>query len=259
MTGSSRGVDLDLCQVFRFEIARLKLSAQRLQAVDHALRELRQRLETRAIALSQEADGDPPIHDSPDTSVTPSVDGVPMASLRAAQAQATAELARQAALGEVLKHAGVFHLVAAMAVSRWIEAIAISVSSPVANRAHREALLKSHIDAGRVVHRMLVALRSQAGLRSGCGQAVCALVVAELAPPDLADFAQEQIEEGWERACRAHGVRSEQDARRAISQALREGAHLVEGLATKAEVAAQKLLQEEVLVEVRVHQRLLPR
>lgn len=247
-------VDSDLRRAFRFEITRLKLAAQRLQHIDHTLRGLRHRLELRAVTLTQEADGGPSMHDRP------ARDDVPIATLRTAQAQVTAELARRAALGEVLRHAGAVHLVVATAVCRWIEAISQSVFSPVAGRAHREALMKSHIDAGRVVHRMLVALRSQAGLRSGCGQVVCALVVAELAPSsDLADFVQEQVEEGWERARRARGVGSDDGARYAISQALREGALLVERMASKAEEVTKELLEEEALVEVRVRQQLLPR
>lgn len=244
----------ELRDQFRFEITRLRVAAQRLQTVDERLRDLRIRLEQRAIELSNEADGGPP-----DAIGGGYEEGdVQVVTLRAAQAQATAELARKSALGEVLRHTGALSLVVSMAVSRWIDAILTSLAPVVGDKfsheeaSRREALVRSHLHAGRLAHRMLMTLRRKSGLRSGCGLVVCSLVVAELAPPDLEPFLEEQIDEGWRRAQTARGVRSEQQAREAISAALREGAYLLERMATKAEAAAQQLVIEESSVESKV-------
>lgn len=239
----------DVRHHLRFDVARLRSAALRVQAVDDQLRGLRRRLEARAGVLRDEADGESAYHDAPEPGP---VDPTP---LRNAQAQATAELARRAALREVLRHSSAFSLVAAMAVSRWVQAI-VSSAAGGASLERQISSAKGHIDAGRLAHRMLVTLRRGRGLRSGCGQLVCAVVVAELTPPELSEFLAEEIEEGLGRALTARGVRSHADALAAASAALRQGAKLLEGMAERAEPAALDLVTRADAVEGEVERRL---
>lgn len=228
----------------RFDVARLRTAAARLESVDGQLRTLRHQLEARARDLADEADGElspcgedeqGPIHVVP---------------LRTAQAQATAALARRAALRDVLAHSGALSLVAAMAVARWVQAIlTLSTREGQGSPERREALAKGHVDAGRLAHRMLATLRRGAGLRSGCGQLTCAVVVAELAPGDLQEFLDEQIEEGLSRALNARRVKSGEAALGAASAALRTGARLLERMAERAEPAVQDLVRRAERVE----------
>ena len=245
----------ELREYFRFDIARLRMAAGRLQQVDDQLKKLRSRLEARAIELAIEADGGPPGDGGEDGSIGE----IRVVTLRAAQAQATAELARRSALQEVLGHyqVGALPLIATMAVTRWIDALVSSVES--GPRSQREALAKGHIDAGRIAHRMLATLRRRAGLRSGCGQLVCALVVAELSPRDLDELLSDQIEDGWVRALSARGVHSDKDAFNAVSAALREASRLLERMASQAEAACLALMKEESLLETRVKEGLKQR
>lgn len=181
------------------------------------------------------------------------VDRVP---LRAAQAQATAELARRAALREVLRHSGALSLVAAMAVSRWVEAILASAGG-AGDVERRVSMAKGHIDAGRLAHRMLATLRRGRGLRSGCGQLVCAVVVAELASPGIEEFLAEQIDDGWVRALAARGVHDDRGVLAAASAALRQGAELLEGMAEGAEPAARELVARAEGVEQEIERQLV--
>lgn len=228
----------------RFDVRRLQSAALRLQSVDATLRSLKDRLQERAVRLTAEAGGEPcaPAGDEEDWEH-------PVA-LRTAQAQAMADLARRATLREVLRQAGALSLVATMAVARWIEALVLSTEEGAeGDLARRQAQAKGHIDAGRIAHRMLATLRSRAGLRSGCGQLVCAVVVAEMTPPDLAEFLNEEIEEGYTRALNARGVDDEAGVLTAASAALREGARLLERMAARAEPAAQVLLDKAQTLE----------
>ncbi len=222
----------------RFDVARLARAAERLKTVDAQLRRLRGKLEQRAFTLAE--DGVNPRGSA----------GLDAAPIRSAQAQATADLARRAALGDVLRHSGALPLVASMAVSRWVDAIRVLPGEGSRNR--RIAAAKGHIDAGRIAHRMLATLRSRSGVRSGCGQLVCAVVVAELSPPDLCSFCSEQVEEGWERALAARDIHDEDSALGAASAALREGARLLESMARRAELAVGSLLEQAEAVEARV-------
>lgn len=234
---------------FRLDVARLRRSARRLRDVDGALRELKRRLEYRTVQLRDEAR----------RAETGAEDGPgPVATLpiRNAQAQATAELARRAALGEVLRHASALSLVSTMAVARWVEAVEGQLPESGGSERRRRALAKGHIDAGRIAHRTLVSLRRRAGLRSGCGQLACAVVVAELAPPDLGPFLDEQIEEGYQRALRARGVHRPDDALAAVAAALREGTRLLDRMVASAAPAAEDLLRQADEVEARVEGQL---
>ena len=234
----------------RFDVARLRASTVRLQSVHSTLQTLRERLEARAGLLAREAtEAWNPAPGQP----SPGVTALPV---RTAQAQATAELARRAALGEVLRHSGALPLIATMAVARWVEAILNGLPSTELSLEKRAALAKGHIDAGRLAHRMLATLRPRAGLRSGCGQLVCAVVVAELAPPDLEAFVAEEIEDGWVRALGARGVLNEDDALRAASCAVREACRLLESMTARAAPAAAELVEQAEEVEARVAREL---
>jgi hypothetical protein len=234
----------------RFDVARLRAAAIELQAVDDALSGLKRQLEARARELAAEALAEPAPQGQE------AGDAVPR-PLRTAQAQATAELARRAALGEILRSAGSLPLIATMAVSRWVRSMLDTLPGGEGGRLERRAaLVKGHIDAGRIAHRMLASLRSRAGLRSGCGQLVCAVVVAELAPNDLRAVLDEQIEEGWVRARSARGVRGEADALAAASAGIREAARLLEAMARRARPAAENLVAQAEDVEARVERDL---
>lgn len=220
-----------------FDVERLRTAAHRLEAVDRSLLQLKRALERRVEALTGEATNtsDAEIH------------GSGVVQIRYAQAQATAQLARRAALGEVLQHSGRLSLVASMAVNRWVAALVdlgTAQASPTAIRAH--------VDAGRIAHRMLATLRPHADLRSGCGQITSAAVVAEFVHPDDRAVIDEMLEEGLFHGRKARGVRADDDVLAAASRALRTGAELLEQMATKAEPAAADLLAQADVVEAQV-------
>jgi hypothetical protein len=224
-----------------FDVERLRGAVTRLEAVDRALVELKARLEQRATRLADDAHGAGPL-----------IGGDGRAPIAIAQAQATANLARRAALGEVLASSSPLALIAAMAARRWVSAL-----QSLSKTESSQAVLKSHVDAGRIAHRMLVMLRPRYALRSGVGQLVSAVVVAEFLHPSNREDIEEQIEEGLHRARFARGVRSEEDAIAAASRALRAFADLVESKADRAEPAARRLLDEAEVVEERIAEGLL--
>lgn len=225
-----------------FDVERLRVAAVRLERVDAALMELRQRLESRAMALAGEA-----MHQAP-----PLLGGDGRAQIRTAQALATAHLARRVALGEVLRSSSRLSLIVAMAVNRWVSAL-----RSISERETSERILRAHIEAGRVAHRLLKILRPKDELRSGVGQLTSAVVVAEFAHPANADDVADKIEEGLYRARAARGVRSDDDAVAAASRALRAAAQLVATMADSAEPAVHALLVEADGVEEGIASRLL--
>lgn len=229
-------------QRLAFDVERLRGAASRIERVDEALARLKRELEHRATALAGQAT----------SRVLPELGGDGLFQIRHAQAQATAELARRATLGEVLAHSGRLALIASMAVSRWVSALAQLGRSP-----HAEVVIKGHIDAGRLAHRMLVTLRPQDDLKSGCGQVASAVVVAELVHQDNLAFVSEQIEEGLVRGQSARGVHSPEDVVAAASRALRSAASLLERMAKDAEPAALDLSRRADEVEAEVARALL--
>ena len=225
-----------------FDVERLRGAAQRLEAVDRSLLRLKRALEQRVEALTGEA-----------TSTADSeIHGSGIVHIRYAQAQATAQLARRAALGEVLQHAERLSLISSMAVSRWITAL-VGLGAKRSSRS----VIKAHIDAGRLAHRMLATLRPQADLRSGCGQITSAAVVAEFVHPDDSVLVNELLEEGLFRGRKARGIRTDEEVLAAASRALRTGAELLENMAAKAEPAAVDLLAQAEVVEAKVEADLL--
>lgn len=225
-----------------FDVERLRLAARRLESTDRALLRLKRALEQRVETLTGEAtsEADAEIH------------GSGSVQIRYAQAQATANLARQAALGEVLKHTGSLSLIASMAVSRWVAAL-VDLGALRVSRS----MIKAHVDAGRIAHRMLVTLRPQADLRSGCGQITSAAVVAEFVHPDDVLVVHEQLEEGLHRGRRARGIEADEDVLAAASRALRTAADLLERMASRAEPVAENLLAKAETVESQVEAELL--
>lgn len=231
----------DVRRALAFDVQRLRAAAGRLQAVDDALVELKRRLEDRAVALSGAAT----------CRSQPEIGGDGTVPLRYAQAQATAQLARRSKLGEVLARSAPLSLIASMAVSRWIQALVRAEARP-----QPDYLLKGHIDAGRVAHRMLVSLRRKDRLKSGCGQLTSAVLVADLVHPDNLAFVEEQILEGLYRGRSARGVRGDEDVLGAASRALRAAATLLESMAVRAEPAAEALRAEADGVEAKVEKSL---
>lgn len=235
---------MDATQIRRrlaFDVERLRTAADRLDAVEQQLTTLRKQLEARAQTLSSEATDAPAIE----------LAGDGLVQIRYAQAQATANLARRATLGEVLKQSGRLSLIASMAVNRWVWALMALGDDGVS-----EGIVKGHIDAGRVAHRMLATLRPKDKLKSGCGQITSAVVVAEFVAGTHAAFVAEQIEEGLHRGRHAIGLRSDEDVLDAASRALRAGAELLESMCVRAEPAALRLLEAADAVESDVESKL---
>lgn len=227
----------DIRRALAFDVQRLRAAAHRLDAVDRALLSLKRQLENRAFCLTDEAA----------QHAEPELGGKGAVPLRYAQAQATAQLARRAKLGEVLSRVGRLSMIASMAVNRWVSAL---------GRAHTEVLpefvIKGHIDAGRLAHRMLVTLKPRDKLKSGCGQLTSAALVAELVHPDNLAFVEDQLMEGLYRGRNARGVNSDEEVLAAASRALRAGAKLLERMAEQAEPAAQALAHEAESIEEQV-------
>jgi len=220
-----------------FDVERLRTAAFQLERIDDALRTLKRGLERRVEALTGEATCE---HDA-------EIHGSGAVFIRYAQAQATAQLARRAALGEVLQHAGRLSLIASMAVSRWLAALV-----ELGRDRSSAAIIKGHVDAGRIAHRTLATLKPQADLRSGCGQITSAAMVADFVHPDDLPLIHEQLEEGLFRFRRARGIASDDDVIAAASRALRAGADLLERMVRKAEPAAADLLAQADVVESKV-------
>jgi hypothetical protein len=237
MTDAPRLEPAEVRARLAFDVARLRDAARRLEAVDRDLLALRAGLERRARELAGEGT-------SP---VVPELGGTGQAQLRYAQAQATAELARRAALGEVLRHGHRLALVASMAVGRWLAALGELGRAP-----QPDAVVKGHIDAGRLAHRILASLRPGDRLLSGCGQLTSAAVVADLVHPANAAFVLEQLEEGLYRGRHARGVGSDLEVVAASSRALRAAARLLTAVEAQAGPAAASLAVQAEGLEARV-------
>ncbi len=215
-----------------FDVTRLAEAAARLGAVDTQLGELRKRLEDRAWTLAREAT----------VSSKPEAEGE--FGIRHAQAQATAQLARRAALNEVLRSRSPVALIAAMAVSRWVQALKVLNDGPAGERR-----VRVHVEAGRVAYRVLARLRRRANLKTGVGRLTSAVVVAEFAHPEDRDQLDDEVERGLYEARFARKIHSADDALAAASEALREAARLLDGMAARGEQAIEGLLTEADGVE----------
>ncbi|MBK8014045.1 MAG: hypothetical protein IPK13_22195 [Deltaproteobacteria bacterium] len=242
MNRMSRMSTLDASAVrarLRFAVENLRRAGLRTQAVDAGLSELRQMLERRAGVLRQAA---------LESEWSSGGEQAPLLRMRSAQAQAVVHLARRAALQDILRSEARLVLVASMAVSRWIAALAELAPAPVSER-----VIRTHIDAGRLAHRMLVTLRPRAGLRSGCGQLASATVVAEFVHPENLQCVEDEIEEGLFRGHRlARSVNSEALAVQAAARALSEASILLGRVADRAEPALDALLLRARTVETEV-------
>ena len=218
----------------RFDVDRLRDAAWRLERVDEALGQLRRHLEARARALSYDAtaEGRPELANG----------GV---HLLYAQAAATAQLARKAALGEILSTTSL-SLIAAMAVSRWLWALRSAGHEP-----RGPTVVRAQIEGGRVAYRTLAALRRKKGLVAGMGQLASAVVVAELVHRDDHRHVEVELAHAIARGEKAAAALDE-DLMASASLAIRDAAELLERMAARAEPAIQRLLEEADEVEARV-------
>ena len=232
----------DVRQRLSFDIERLARAAHRMERVDGMLSDLKRRLETRASKLAGEAT----------CTESPEIDGDGLIHIRYAQAHATAELARRATLGDVLRHSGRLSLIASMAVTRWVNALRELKGAPA-----NEMVIKGHIDAGRLAYRTLMVLRPKDGLKAGCGHLTAGVVVAEFVHADNEPFLEDELEVALDRARVARGIQDDEDAVQIASRAIRAGAELLEHMAATAEPAAEELLVRAEDVEEEVQRRLL--
>lgn len=214
-----------------FDIERLRSSARRIEIVDAALVGLKMRLESRALTIS-EAAHNPVVADR----VVPRV--------RYAQAHAVAQLARRAALAEILQSSSALPLVASMAVARWVMALATLAPAP-----RGEGAVKLHVEAGRVACRVFKTLRRGRGLRSGVGRLTSAVVVAEFLHPDDVPWAEIEIDHGLHSARFSRSIHSSEEALAAASAFLREAASILERVAERAEPAVDALLARAEVIE----------
>lgn len=226
----------DLRAGLALELRRLRAASARLEAVDDQLSQLRAELQPRIRRLRAEA-------------VQPRAAAV--VQLRSAQAQAAAELARQAALGEVLAHSGRLSLISAMAVRRWLTALT-QLSAPGAP----EASIRAHIEAGRIAHRCLVSLRPRAQLRSGLGLLTAAVVVSSFVHEDRRAYLDAELRRGLDRATRVGGCEDAVEAAAGVRRALQAGTELMNRLADRAAPAAQALVARAEGLEERVERDL---
>lgn len=218
----------------RFDVDRLRDAAWRLERVDEALGQLRRHLEARAHALSHDAtaEGRPELANG----------GV---HLLYAQAAATAQLARKAALGEILSTTSL-SLIAAMAVSRWLWALRAAGHEP-----RGPTVVRAQVEGGRIAYRTLAALRRKKGLVAGMGQLASAVVVAELVHREDQRHVEVELAHAIARAEKA-AVALDEDLMASASSAIRDAAELLERMAARAEPAIQRLLEEADEVEARV-------
>ena len=220
----------DIRRRLAFDVERLRVAAFRLERVEQGLTHLRKQLEARASSLGCEA--------------TETARDDNLFTIRSAQAQATANLARRSTLSEVLRHSGRLALIASMAVNRWVWALTQLSEGGVSS-----AVVKGHIDAGRVAHRLLSTWKPERRLKSGCGQLTSAVVVAEFVHEEHAAFVAEQIEEGLFRGRGIARHRSASDVLDAASRAIRAGAALLESMADRAEPAVRDLVDKANALE----------
>jgi hypothetical protein len=232
----------DVRQRLAFDIERLASAAHRMERVDGMLSNLKRRLESRASKLADDATD----HEHPE------LDGDGLIHIRYAQAHATAELARRATLGDVLRHSGRLSLIASMAVTRWVNALRVLSTAPA-----NELVIKGHIDAGRLAYRTLKVLRPKDGLKAGCGHLTASVVVAEFVHAEDGPFIDDELEVALGRARVARGIAGDEEAVQIASRAIRAGAELLEHMAATAEPAAAELLARAEDVEQEVQRKLL--
>lgn len=225
----------------RFDVERLRASAQRLFEVETHLWKLRDHLETRAQRLRVQA---------MDAGAAELGGSASRTQVWYAQAQAAAELAKTATMQGILRPNGRLALIAAMALNRWVNALQSLSEAPVS-----EAVIARHVQAGRLAHRTLRTLKPNSGMRRYCGVLTSSLVVSEFVHPDNEAQIREEIQKGITRA-KLDRHRSDEVILEAVSAALRTGARLAESTAEKAEPKARELAAQAERVESDVEARL---
>ncbi|MGF1509523.1 MAG: hypothetical protein ACFB9M_08480 [Myxococcota bacterium] len=222
----------------RFDIERLRTSSTRLVHVESRLWLIRDRLQSRARELTQQA------MDS--AFPTQRDEHPPRRQLWVAQARAAAELAHSATLQSIVRPSGRFAFVTAMAVNRWVAALQGLSDNPVT-----EGVVERHVQAGRLAHRTLRTLRPRSGMRKYCGVLTSAVVVAEFVHPENREHVDAKIVAGLRRA-RLDPKRSDEVILEAVSAALRMGARVAEVVADAAEPRTQELAARAESVEADV-------
>ncbi|MEM1023227.1 MAG: hypothetical protein AAF627_14680 [Myxococcota bacterium] len=225
----------------RFDVERLRASAQRLFEVEAHLLRLRDHLEHRAQGLRVQA---------MDAGAAELGGSASRTQIWYAQAQAAAELAKTATMQGILRPNGRLALVAAMALNRWVAALQSLSEGPVS-----ETVIFRHVQAGRLAHRTLRTLKPQSGMRRYCGVLTSSLVVSEFVHPGNAGHVAQEMKRGIERA-KLDRRRSDEVILEAVSAALRTGARLAESTAEKAEPKARELAARAERVESDVEARL---
>ena len=231
---------------FRFDVARLRAAAVRVDEVDRQLKLAREGLSLRSghwakLALDlrlPESEGPEPVQ------------------VLYAKAQAASLLARRAGLRDLLATAvDGLAVVSSMATSRWVSSL-----QGLGRYPHGEALVRPHIEAGRVAYRVLRSVRRVLEHVEGLGQFTSALVVAEFVHPRDADYVAGHLREGLRRA-RAHAAPNQSDEVLFgyCSDALREATFLLESVADRSEPLARALVGEADGLEAHVEAELRAR
>lgn len=230
---------------FRFDVARLRSAAARVDEVDRQLRGARDSLRSKsggwtklAIDLRH-----------------PELGGSEGVQLLYAKAHAAAALSRRATLRELLSTAvDGLAIVSSMATSRWVASL-----QGLRDHPHGETLLRSHIEAGRMAYRVLRSVRRQLRHVEGLGQLTSAIVVLEFAHPTDQAYVAGHAFEGLARA-RSNAEETEGDEvlYGYASAALREATSVLESVAARSEPLATKLVGDADLLEARVEAGLEP-
>jgi hypothetical protein len=183
----------------------------------------------------------------------PELGGTERVQLLYAKAHASALLARRAGLRELLSSAADgLALVSSMATSRWVASL-----QGLRRYPHGDALVRPHIEAGRVAYRVLRSVRRNLTHVAGLGQLTSSLVVLEFVHPKDADYVAAQLEEGLRRARHNRGSEeTDEDLFGYCSAALREATLILESVADRSEPLVVDLVGEADQLEAEIEARL---
>lgn len=231
---------------FRFDVARLRAAAVRVDEVDRQLKQAREGLRSRSGRLAKLA---------LDLRY-PELEGSERVQVLYAKAQAASVLARRAGLRDVLSTAvDGLALVSSMATSRWVASL-----QGLSRHPHGETLVRPHIEAGRVAYRVLRSVRRSLEHVEGLGQLTSTLVVAEFVHLKDDDYVAIHLLDGLKRARKnAQSHQSDEVLFGYVSEALREATNLLEAVADRSEPLTRVLVGEADELEAHVEARLRAR
>lgn len=228
---------------FRFDITRLRSAAVRVDEVDRRLRLARESLGIRSRAFAKLGlDLE-----------RPELGGTERVQLLYAKAHAAALLARRAGLRDLLSSAADgLALVSSMATSRWVASL-----HGLRRYPHGDALVRPHIEAGRVAYRVLRSVRRSLTHVEGLGQLTSALVVLEFVHPKDEAYVAAHVLEGLSRA-RSNRAPGQTDEMLFgyCSAALREATLILEAVADRSEPLVAGLVGEADQLEADIEARL---